>query len=106
YQAIQHSRIHLPAVREGFEHAYHLYVVRTSQRDDLLRYLASHEIQASIHYPIPIHRQLAYEKRALCPLPLTVTEAVARSILSLPMNPYLSDGDVTRIVKTLMDWKP
>jgi len=106
YQTVLHPNILLPTVQKGFEHAYHLYVIRTSKREDLLCYLEKQGIQVNIHYPIPVHQQLAYEKRALCPLPLTVTEVVVRSILSLPMNPYLAEGEAAMIVKTLLDWKP
>ena len=56
-----------PPVAPGNEHVYHLYVVRSKQRDALQAYLADHGIATAIHYPVPVHKQPAY--RHLVPTP-------------------------------------
>ena len=72
------------------KHVYHLYVIRTSARDQLRAHLESKGVASGIHYPVPIHLQDAY--REYCPgeAPLLpVTEKVTGEILSLPIYPEL-----------------
>lgn len=89
-----------PAVRDGCEHVYHLYVVRAPSpavRDGLRAALAAQGIGTAIHYPVPIHRQPAYREGGVVVHDLRVTDEVASTILSLPMHPWLSDAQVERI---------
>lgn len=97
----------LPTEREGVEHAYHLFVIRCAQRDRVLSDLNENGIGAAIHYPIPIHRQVAFGRGCIVPQALNTTEAFADELLSLPMCPFLSlDGveavahEFTRAVQT------
>lgn len=83
----------LPTERAGRYHVYHQYVIRVKERDALRKFLAGKGIPTSIHYPIPIHLQKAYEF-ALGNPSLPVTEQVSKEIISLPMNPYLDRGHV------------
>lgn len=66
------------------EHVWHLYVVRCPHRDELRQHLMQHDIEALIHYPIPLHKQGAY--RTMNHLHLPVTEKIHREVLSLPLN--------------------
>ncbi len=84
-----------PHTRPGCEHVYHLYVVRSRQRDSLREQLQNRGIGTAIHYPVPVHRQPAY---AAAETVLPVTEHLAGKILSLPMHPFLSDDDVARVI--------
>lgn len=68
---------------------YHLFVVRTSDRDQLIKSLASAGIGTGIHYPGPLHLQKAYEALGFVTGDFPITERVAREILSLPMFPNL-----------------
>jgi dTDP-4-amino-4,6-dideoxygalactose transaminase len=78
-------------------HVYHQYVVRTPRRDALRRHLADCGIDSGIHYPQPIHRQPAWVER-FGPAPaLPRAERAAREILSLPVHPDLTDGEVERV---------
>ncbi len=80
--------------------AYYHYVVRSKKRDELLRHMALHGIQAAIHYPIPIHRQKAW----LCSQPsvsLPTTEGYAREIVTIPCHHHLSDSDVESVVRAI-----
>lgn len=77
---------------------YHLYVVELgngTMRDQLRAYLAEQGINAGIHYPFAVHEQPAY--RHVRSGPMTVTEQLARTVLSLPLYPELSDADHERV---------
>ena len=86
-----------PSEEEWAKSVYHLYVIRTQQRDSLLEYLHDRGIMAGIHYPIPVHLQEAYEEYAPT-AGLPVTEKVASEILSLPIYPELSDEQLDEVV--------
>lgn len=90
----------LPQKRDNSTHVYHLYVIRSKKRDELLSYLKERGIGAAIHYPVPIHLQPAYEK-----LPghdkLPITKQSCKEIISLPMFPELAQSDVRFIAETI-----
>jgi dTDP-4-amino-4,6-dideoxygalactose transaminase len=71
---------------------FHLFVIRTPQRDALKAHLAEHGIGTDIHYPYPVHLQPPYAQYARGPLP--ETERLAQEVLSLPLYPELSESDV------------
>ena len=77
-------------------HVWHLFVIRTKQREDLQRYLSKAGVQTMIHYPIPPHRQEAYKcfhrKR------FDITESIDGQILSLPIYPTLNDSHTKTII--------
>lgn len=93
--------IRLPVRRAVDGHAFHLYVVRAKQRDQLLGFLRSREIGASLHYPEPVHRQPAYLNRLPGSNDLPETERLADEILSLPIYPELSRGDQQRVIEAV-----
>lgn len=76
------------------EPVYHLFVIRCAERDALVRHLVERGIGAGIHYPIPIHRQVAFGRGCGVTKPLTHTETFCDQILSLPICPFLSLDDV------------
>jgi len=84
-----------PLARHDEGHVYHLFVVRSGERDALQEHLSGARIETLIHYPFPITHQPAFEqwKRNDCPL----AACAAREILSLPLHPRLTDTDVERI---------
>jgi dTDP-4-amino-4,6-dideoxygalactose transaminase len=75
--------------------AYHLAVVRVPDRARVERQLAAMGIQTGIHYPVPCHRQPPYRRFADRRLP--VAETTAQEILSLPIFPHMTDGQVARV---------
>ena len=89
-----------PRVREGSRHVYHLYVVRSPQRDALIGHLAEAGVQALIHYPVAVHDQPAYRGRIRHGA-LGVTESIAREVLSLPMFPELPEDGVRAAAKAI-----
>lgn len=77
-------------------HVFHLYVVRTQQRQELQEHLSAAGIQTMIHYPIPPHQQRAYQEWNQQSYPLT--EAIHQEVLSLPISPVMTDEDVSAVI--------
>lgn len=84
---------------EREDHVWHLFVVRTKQREKLQQHLETQGIQTLIHYPIAPHQQLAYKEYKNFNLPLT--EALQNELLSLPMSPVMSDADIQVVIKAI-----
>lgn len=93
---IQHSTLNI----EHYEsHVWHLFVIRSKQRDMLQRYFAENKIQTLIHYPIPPHLQVAYEASKLGMHP--ITENIHKEVISLPMSPVILQDDMDLIIEIL-----
>ncbi len=92
----------LPTEREHARHVYHLYVVRTPERDALAAFLKARDIQTGIHYPVPTHRQPAVERLAAPALPRT--ERLVQEILTLPISACHSDAEVDAVVAAVRDF--
>jgi len=86
----------LPAETPGARHVYHLYVVRTSRRDQLAASLKERGIAPGIHYPVPCHRQPAVEY--LKPGPLEHTERIVKEILSLPISARHTEAEIDEVI--------
>jgi dTDP-4-amino-4,6-dideoxygalactose transaminase len=93
------TRITTPSPRDKCLHAFHLYVIRTRDRDNLLQKLKDNQIQALIHYKLPVHMQSYYLGKAN----LKHTTAISREILSLPMHPALKEGCISRVCEVITD---
>jgi dTDP-4-amino-4,6-dideoxygalactose transaminase len=93
--------LQLPATRENAEQVFHLYVIRTGKRYELMDHLKAHEIQAGVHYPMPVHLQPAYKDRIRTAVNMSVTERLAKEVLSLPMYPELLSADVARVIEAV-----
>ena len=91
-----------PATRADSVHAYHLYVVQSDKRNDLMAHLAADQIGSAAHYPIPVHRQQGYAEKVVVPEGgLPVTDKLADRILSLPIYPELSGRDADRVIASI-----
>lgn len=86
-QALQGSGFVLPHVPQWAEPVWHLFVMRSQQRDALQKKLKESGIDTLIHYPIPPHRQQAYRELAAHQLPLA--DQLSREVLSLPLTPHM-----------------
>jgi dTDP-4-amino-4,6-dideoxygalactose transaminase len=96
--ALEGGPIAPPARRPGGEHVFHQYVLRSEDRMGLQGRLKAEGIGTGIHYPVPVHLQPAYKDRVpLGPAGCAETERAAREVLSLPMYPELTDGQVAHI---------
>jgi len=82
------------------KHVYHLYVVRCKDREKLQTCLSAEGIQTAVHYPTPVHKQRAYLQLARTSS-LPVTEKACREVLSLPMHPWLSEDEISRVAHTV-----
>jgi dTDP-4-amino-4,6-dideoxygalactose transaminase len=80
---------------------YHLYVIRTDNRDGMIRHLNEAGIGTGIHYPVPLHMQKAYAGLGYAPEDFPVAARVAQEILSLPMFPQLAAAQLARVASQI-----
>lgn len=95
------SRITLPKVLDEATHSYHLYVIRTKQREILQKKLSENGIGTLIHYPVPPHLQKAYAHLGYKQGDFPIAEAMANEVLSLPMWPGMNFNLVSMLVESL-----
>jgi len=88
--------------KENKSHVWHLFVIRTEDRDKLQKYLQNYEVQTLIHYPIPPHLQNAYKGMFNCNFP--ITELIHNQVLSVPISPVLNEFDIKNIVSFLNNY--
>lgn len=93
---ITNPKIILPHVLTEEGHVWHLFVIRTSDREALQQFLLNNGIQTIIHYPIPPHKQKAYKE--LNGLSFPITEQIHREVLSLPISPVMTDEEVSKVI--------
>ncbi len=93
---INNSKVVLPKVEDEASHVWHLFVLRTSQRDKLIDHLKENGIESMIHYPIAIHQQNAY--RELNDLHLPITEKIHKEVVSLPISPVMTSDEIKKVV--------
>jgi len=104
---IKHPDIILPDSKKisifdfqfSLTHVWHLFVIRTKQRENLQQYLTQNGVQTLIHYPIPPHKQKAYREWNNNSFP--VTEIIHREALSLPISPVMKFNEIESIVKMI-----
>lgn len=100
---INNPAILLPELpKNNNEHVWHLFVVRTANRDKLQQYLKDNDIHTLIHYPIPPHKQAAYPQ--LNGLSLPITEQIHEEVLSLPISPVLTAEEVQKVVDAMNNY--
>lgn len=92
----------LPHVPDWAEPAWHLYVVRTPQRDALQAHLTEAGVGSLIHYPIPPHLQQAYAGQGYQPGAFPIAEAMANEVLSLPMGPHLGAEQQAKAIDAVL----
>jgi dTDP-4-amino-4,6-dideoxygalactose transaminase len=97
---INNPKVFLPNLPESPEnHVWHLFVVRTKERQALQDFLTENGIQTLIHYPIPPHKQEAYKKMNDFSLP--ITEMIHEEVLSLPISPVMDDAEVENVIELI-----
>lgn len=94
----------LPYVPDWAEAVWHLFVIRSPERDRLQRHLEVRGISTLIHYPIPPHLQRAYVEMQLPEGSLPLSEAIHREVLSLPIGPHLSMEQAGRVVEAVQSF--
>lgn len=102
-QKITNPKIILPNLPKQTQNCvWHLFVIRTQNRNQLQDYLTKNHIQTIIHYPIPPHHQEAYKE--LKDMSLPITEKIHNEVLSIPIYPYLELTYVNRIIEVLNEY--
>lgn len=97
-EGLRDSGLILPHVPDWADPAWHLYVVRSPDRDGLQKRLAEAGVGTLIHYPIPPHMQAAYADLGLVPEALPLARDLAGEVLSLPMGPQVPLADAARVI--------
>lgn len=98
YQALlAGAGLALPVEMSYARHAYHLYTVRSCERDGLQAALAAEGIHTGLHYPLPVHLQPAYVDLGYGTGAFPVAERAAREVLSLPIFPELTDRQIETV---------
>lgn len=103
YQAeIKNPKIQLPEEAFGNEgHIYHLFVIETENRAELINYLKEKEIETKIHYPEPPHLAEAYASLGYHEGDFPITERMANRVLSLPIYNNMTDEEVDYVIEML-----
>ncbi len=96
---IKNSEIFLPKVSKREGHVWHLFVIRTSNRYRLQKYLSKKGVQTIIHYPIPPHKQKAY--KIFNHLDFPITEQIHNEVLSLPLSAVMNQKEISNVVSSL-----
>lgn len=99
---LKDAAVTLPTERAGTYHVYHLFVIRSMQRDLLKERMDTAGIGCLIHYPVPVHLQPAYLGRGSGPL--GETERAAGQILSLPMYPELHEEELEHVAARILEF--
>jgi perosamine synthetase len=87
-----------PAVRPGVTHVYHQYTIRVHRRDEFAERLRGRGVGSAIYYPIPVHRQKAFEAMGYERASFPVTDRLTEEVLSIPVHPSLSDAEVDEVI--------
>ena len=81
---------------------YHLYVIRTEKRAALQAYLKENGVETAVHYPTPLHLQPVFHNLRYRMGAFPHAERASNRVLSLPMHPFLNDGDISLISHSLV----
>lgn len=101
FETLKDTDLILPHVPTGMEPVWHIFVIRTQQRNQLQEYLQSNGIGTLIHYPVPPHLQPAYQELGLTAGKFPISERIHNEVLSLPMGPHLSNSELQKITSVI-----
>jgi dTDP-4-amino-4,6-dideoxygalactose transaminase len=98
FAGIRNEKIKMQVQPDFTDSVYHLFVVTTENRDDLIKYLQEHNINPGLHYPVPCHLQKAYHHLGYKVGDFPNSEYLASHCVSLPMYAELSEEDVQTVI--------
>lgn len=101
---LHNDKIILPKIREGATHTWHQFVIRSEERDEMVRFLDRKGIGTIIHYPIPPHLSEAYQYLRLKRGCLPITERYAGSVLSLPLYIGMTEEEQEVVIHAVNDF--
>jgi dTDP-4-amino-4,6-dideoxygalactose transaminase len=94
----------LPYVPDWAGPVYHLFALRSGQRDRLQQYLKTQDVGTLIHYPVPPHLQQAYSGIGLAAGALPISERIHREVLSLPIGPHVTEAQVETVIRAVREF--
>ncbi len=105
HEGINNQNLFFPKEKDSEYNTYHTFVIQTQYRDELKEYLSLNDIDTAIHYPFPIHLQPASNKLGYQAGDFPITERQSKEILTLPVNQYITEEDMQRIIKIINQFK-
>lgn len=99
---ISNPKVILPSYKERENHVWHLFVIKVDDRKAFLDHLSKNNIETVIHYPIPPHKQKAYDGELLGSYP--VSELLHNSVVSLPISPVMEFEEIQKVVKVVNEY--
>jgi dTDP-4-amino-4,6-dideoxygalactose transaminase len=100
---ITNERIALPWAYDENAHVWHVFVVRTNEREKFQNYLTENGVQTVVHYPTPPHKQRAYKEWSH--LSFQITEKIHREAISLPISPVMTDSEAEKVAKVANEYR-
>ena len=106
-QALSETALEIIRPHANVRHVYHQYVVMCDRRQELRDFLTAEGVGTLVHYPVPLHRQPAYQARSSSQKDaLANSERLCRRVLSLPMFPELTNEQADMVIRAVRRWKP
>lgn len=107
-EGIKNSAIILPfnekfSTKDLNKHVFHLFVIRTTEREKFQQHLQAHDVQTVIHYPLAPHKQKAYESLSNYDLPITMQ--LHNEVISIPISPVMTDAEVQYVIECVNKFK-
>ena len=99
YNELLRDVVETPAVAHGNTSVYAQYTIEVEERDAVQKELAARGVPTAVHYPVPLHLQLVFAELGLQEGSFPIAEAAARRVLSLPMHPYLTEGNMRHVAE-------
>lgn len=99
---IKNPKIVLPETYDEKTHVWHVFAIRTKNRDKLQKYLEENGIQTIIHYPTPPHKQGAYSEWANKTYP--ISEEIHKTIISLPISPVMTKEEIQKVIEVINEY--
>jgi dTDP-4-amino-4,6-dideoxygalactose transaminase len=96
--------IRVPPRQSNVRHVYHIYIVRAKRRDELLKFLGEREIEAKIHYPVPVHLQPAAQYLGYQEGDFPTAESDSRTMITLPAHQHLEDEEIDYVTESVRDF--
>jgi len=96
---IKNIQITLPCYKSSEKTVWHLFVIQTSNRENLIDHCTENNVQTLVHYPLPPHKQEAYKEYNFKHLP--VTESIHDKVLSIPLDPTMTIDNVNHVIDVL-----
>lgn len=100
---LKNSSLILPKVIDDVQVVWHLFVLRSENRDELQRFLKKNDVETLIHYPVPPHLQQAYRELNLPVGSFPLAEKIHQEVFSLPMGPHLLEEQMVKVANVLMN---